>query len=402
VRGLPVALLLLLGLPAAGATPVTLYAHVAGIMDFPMTTQAPADGFQADVDVGLATPTLTCVHPPVPVDSFPDYHTQHGYVSPRPVEYGLAGPGGAPGVRIHPDRGLAADVVLDRSAPMVLHWYWSQHAVANATSPRAPDMPVLPRVVVEAELRASDAVSANDTAYDTAPLIAHGRSAAATLAGPASSGVTVDQVGERTVYGFTVPMAIDAPVLPRATGFNLRVSTFLELPCDGHVMPDALELHTSPGHRPRLEFGAADWLHADGVRAFVVNGTDGGEGSSLVLQVPLVDAWGSYDVKGVDATWTPPGAAAKPMPMPPSATLADCFGGCAFRPLPFVFVADLGRHPAPGTYRMEARATAIGNASATAQATYVVAPRADAPSPSASMLVVGLVVAGLAVRRRGT
>src|ERR1041385_8584830 len=93
-------------------------------------------------------------------------------------------------------------------------------------------------------------------------------------AGPLSTGVRVDRVGGRDVYEFTVPLAIDQPLLPHATGYNLRVSTYVDLPCgDGHVMPTGLELHSSPGHRPRLELGVDPPVHVEAFQPLWVNGT---------------------------------------------------------------------------------------------------------------------------------
>ena len=380
--------------PAAAAAPATLYAHLwSGYADFPINTQAPDDGYAIDAEPSLGTATLSCLpNPAAAAQPFREFHTVHGYPSPALVDYSTLSPGGMP--RIHPERGLAGDVRLDASAPAVLHWYWAQEANASAPASLAAP-PVVPNVVVEAELRGGDALSADDEAYDSGPLLAHGASAPATLAGPLSTGVRVDRVGGRDVYEFTVPLAIDQPLLPHATGYNLRVSTHVDLPCgDGHVMPTGLELHSSPGHRPRLELGVDPPVHVEAFQPLWVNGT-------LLLRTSLLDSWGDYDVRSVAATISGPGL--PPTMMGQLATAqptfhCHCYGHnpSAFRG----FAIDLP-HAQGGRYDVAFNVTTVAGTTTVLPVSFTWDPPArDAPALPAPLLLAGLAAVALVLRRR--
>ncbi|MEA3135738.1 MAG: hypothetical protein QOC71_19, partial [Thermoplasmata archaeon] len=285
-----------LALPPAGATPVTLYGHVVHMgQDFPLNTQEPPSDFVVDEGIGLMTNTLTCLPATGVVNTSQGYHTMYGYSSPSFVEYGQAEDGGP---RVHPERGLSADARLDAASPMVLHWYFSEPQPGELGTP-AP----VPNVVVQATMRTGESLSVDDRAYDEGPILAQGRSAPALLAGQSSQGVEVDTVDGRIVYHFTVPMAIEEPVIPRATGFNLRVDVFVENEVCGEdkaVMPNAVLLHSSPGHRPRLELGVLDHLQLQYIHPQVVE-------PDLVIHTSVLDVWGVYDVVVFKATIEGPG-----------------------------------------------------------------------------------------------
>ena len=62
---------------------------------------------------------------------------------------------------------------------------------------------------------------------------------------------------------FAIPMTIDAPVIPRDSGYNLRVDVRMDNPActrgvDEAVMPNVVRIHSDPDHRPRMEFAVTN------------------------------------------------------------------------------------------------------------------------------------------------
>lgn len=380
---------------SASATPVTLYAHVADpMLDFAMNTQEPPAGFGFDRGVGLnrglglTTSTLTCVPSlPVPPDTSTPYHTMYGYSAPASIDYETGEPGEP---RVQPERGLAGDVRFDPAAPMTLHWSLSEPEVAEGATP----VPV-PNVVVQATMRASNAISVDDSAYDEGPVLAHGRSVPALLAGEMSQGVELDEVDGRTVYHFTVPMAVDAPAIPRATGFNLRVDVFVENEVCGDdepVMPNSVLLHTSEGHRPRLELGVLDLLQLGYIHPQFVD-------DDLLVHTSVLDVWGVYDIVWFNATMEGPGL--------PATNLTQAiellqpnehrrYSAAAERAWILEDALDLP----PGNYTVRITATTVQGVVGTWEAGFDLGQEQEMPSLPAAGLALALAVAALAARRR--
>ena len=375
-------------LPAAQATPVTLFAHVPGpTTDFPMNTQEPPADFAVDAGVGTATNTLTCLPSQPVADTSQGYHTLYGYSVPSLVEYEFEVGGHR---RVHPERGLAADVNVDPAVPMLLHWYLSEPRPGEAGAP----LPV-PNVVVEATMRAGESISVDDAAYNAGPVLAHGRSTAALLAGELSQGVEWETVDGRPVYHFVVPLTVDEPVIPRATGFNLRVDVLVDNPaCDeGAIMPNAVLLHTSPGHRPRLEFGASDVLRLGYIHPQFV-------GEDFVVHTSVLDVWGVYDL---DATSL--GASIAGPGMPPTALqrMDVVYEGSEHRrfsnALELVWMLPgVGSLPY-GNYTITHTASTRQGETGTWQASFELGEPQEAPSLPATALPLALALAALAHRR---
>jgi MYXO-CTERM domain-containing protein len=298
-------------------SPVTLYMHLIDIQDFPINTQRPDDRWTVSNAVGVATSTTSCLPDGTPgADLSQAWHTGYGYSSPSYVEYDIQ-EGNKP--RIHPERGISYDAHLDEGTPFTLYWYMTTQSVANAPGAGAPDpsqVPiVVPNVVVAASIRAGDAISVNDHAYNTGPLLVHGQTIPATLAGeqvlpglpgnaaPAHT-KALSKLGDgRWLYEFAVPMTIDVPVIPRDTGYNLRVDVYMDNPaCTGGVdealMPNVVRIHSDADHRPRMEFAVTNPIRIEALHPQFV-------GDDLVVHAAMNAVWGNYDIAEVNPSYTP-------------------------------------------------------------------------------------------------
>jgi hypothetical protein len=291
-------------------SPVTLYMHVLDIQDMPINTQRPDDLWTVSNPVGLGTSTTTCIPPDTPaVNLHQQWHTYYGYSSPSYVEYQIE-QSGKP--RIHPERGISYDAHLDAGTPFTLYWYMTTQSLGAAGS-GAVDPSVVPVVVpnvqVSATIRAGDAISVDDRAYNTGPVLVQGGTVPATLAAdqvlPAAPGLADpvhtralgQQADGKWLYEFAVPMAIEEPVIPRDTGYNLRIDVRMDNPActglDEAVMPNVVRVHSDAAHRPRLEFAVTNPLRIEALHPQFV-------GDDLVVHAAMNAAWGNYDIAEVN------------------------------------------------------------------------------------------------------
>jgi hypothetical protein len=153
----------------------------------------------------------------------------------------------------------------------------------------------------------------DDRAYNTGPILVQGRSEAATIAAdkvlPRAPGLAqpehVRALGQQAdgtwLFEFAVPMAIETPLIPRSTGYNLRVDVAMDNPActqpDAALMPNLVRVTSSPGHRPRMEFAVRNPLRIDALHPQFV-------GDDLVVHAAVNAAWGNYDV-GEPSIYTP-------------------------------------------------------------------------------------------------
>lgn len=378
-------LLALLAAPAADARPATLFAHVGGTPgQFALNTQEPDAAFTLDEPLGALANTDTCLPAGQPVGTN-DWHVQLGLPTPERVDYGEEG------IRVPPQVGLFADIRV-LSSPMLLHWYWSE---ADAAPP-------VPEVVVRATMQAGDAIHVPD--YEPGPLIAAGESAPALLAGAASQGVEVDEVGGRAVYHFVVPMDVDpeAATLSRAVGFTLRVETYVrnEACGDGRLMPNAVRLHSSPGHRPRLELDASGPLRVDATHAQLIAPEGDPAITSLMFNAQLTDAWGHYDVAFLNATVRGPGLDDVPMARAPDLQSHLHMLNPAFLLLAFTIDDQDGRGFLQGNYTFRLSASTLQGANATWEASFMLGEAPEAPAVGSSLLVAALAAVAIVARKR--
>ena len=383
--GVALGCLLAAAAPASAAGTV-LYMHVLDGQDLPVSPQEPADGYVANDSFGAATSSLSCL-PEVPTVGLlgEEYHTVYAYATPSTIEYGRGS--GMP--ELHPARGLRDAVPLDGAQP-VLHWYWSTEVVAGEGSAPTP----VPNVVVQATMRAGAAISVDDVAYNTGEVLAQGRSAPATLAGEASTGVEHTQVDDHHVYHFTIPLEVTGAAIPK-DGYNLRIDTYVlrdGCPGEGYFTPNVLSMHSSPGHRPRLELATVQAPRIETLAPRLDNG-------SWVFDVRAYSPWGGLDVSNVTVEVDGPTPAATLTVEPyhaPAHCHCDVFGAYGEKWTDTRAVWDAAADGAePGLYTLRVHATNLqGTADATSEQPFAVASEKESPG-LAPMLPV-LALAGLA------
>lgn len=300
------------------STPTSLYFHVIDLGDMPINTQVPDPDFAAQVDYMPGSATLKCLHP-VTGDiansgqgtkgmTAQVLHTSYGYSSPSYVEYDYVGADGKP--RVHPERGISYDALIDQAYPSQLEWYV---AVYNGGQPQDQVPTPTPGVVVAVQMRGGDAISVDDRAYDSGPMLAQGRTEPANLVPSPVPGVggaygmdgqphpQVDflgQVDDLYVFRFRVPLAFEADRIARATGYNVRIDMFVDNPyCKEptdvgkeYVMPSTLAVYSSAQARPRLDLAVTDPIRVEYLHPQVV-------GDDLVIHTALNSVWGNYDVQ---------------------------------------------------------------------------------------------------------
>lgn len=383
-----VALALLVPAASAAPAPTALHLYVDPLADFPITPQAPPDGFVVNSGLGLASNTFTCAENPPLARPFAESHTMRGYAYPEPVvvERGDS-------VKFHPSRGVEGDVTLS-GEPLVLHWYWAIDPAPGAAGGEQATLP-LPNVVVEATLRMGNAISVDDAAYDQGTVIASGRSEPATLAGPATQGATYEVVGGQAVYEFVVPMAVEAPLVPHEQGFNLRVDTYMsDCAGEGRFMPHAVALHSSPGHRPRLEAVLVDPLSG----ALHANVT--ADGTLVAFGEPM-SVLGTGDIANV--TITAVGPDGEPVELENQDMVREGYGpcghDCGHRRI-YQYLRVLPDAPA-GRYTLTMSFTnQQGTATHTLTQEVAVVPEQAAPGVAPLLLAAGLLAVAVALRRR--
>lgn len=277
-------------------TPTTLYFHLLdGQQDFPINTQPPSDNYAASEGIGLQTHSTSCL-PDTGAGSLASksWHTFYGFSSPGYVEYDFE-ENGKP--RFHPERGISFDAIVDTNAPFTLYWFLETQTGVPGGNPDPNVVPVvLPNVIVRATIRTGDSISVDDIGYNQGEVIAQGQTEPSTLATQGTQGPAVyHQAGNgRHVYEFGVPMSIQTPTIPRATGYNLRIDVFMENPfCtdpdSGYLMPNNVRVHTSPDYRPRMELAIMNPIRIEYLHPQFV-------GDDLVVHTSANSPWGNYDV----------------------------------------------------------------------------------------------------------
>lgn len=336
----------LVGLEPAGPAATTLYLADVQFANARLDLWEP----QAAIQPIHGAATLGCTDLPGLGVEETGFHTWYAVPFPGAAHDNRSAQGA-----VHDAPGLWADLLLQPGAPATLHWYLES------------EVPV-PQVSVRAVVRAGDAVSVGNEAYNTGDVVAQGQTAKADLS-PLLAGhphVEHESVDGRHVYHFAIPLAVQAVQVPAQSGFNLRVDAFVENPLcpdprwpeDRMFAPGALELHGSPGHQPRLE-----WTVAQPLTPLFLQPQKAGD--VWVLHAAVESPWGPHDldvrllVDGPGGRWeTVPGA-------------MTAYKGHGRIDGPAYLFAFDARAMAPGLYAATLVATnAQGTANATAHAAF--------------------------------
>lgn len=397
-------LLAFLLIPAAAAqvTPAsvetTLYLHDLGIQEFPINTQVPQRGLWSEEDYGgVGTTTLTCLDPTtgpatggVTSQAFASYF---GYSTLSFVVYDRLN-GGSP--LVHPTRGMAYNTTI--TGTPTLQWLMTPTQTLEARVGGAAN------VVIEATVRAPDIISPDDSFYGSGSRLMAGRTEPVTLLGSTVTGagasqVTASEVAGQFVYTFKVPLDLQNAVIPKATGFTLRVDVRMDVPAcppGTAIMPNVLQPYSGNGLWSHLTLTNTEPLLVEPLHLQVGRG-------NVTFHAEVVSAWGAYDVNVPNATLTITG------PMQAAAAVQETIWRTTehfhlAEPVLQTWVLDTRDLP-DGAYTAIYR---VPNLQATAMAESVVTfivtdgnvqtgPPRQAPLPLAIVLVA--VAVGLALRR---
>lgn len=403
-------LLVLLAIPAGQAsTPTTLYAHIINVQDMPINTQAPYPDYTTSAAFGPMTPTLRCLDSANPgavgLTGY-DYAVAYGYASPNLVEYGMPSANGDP--RVHPERGIAADVHINVTTPVVLTWYVAGPAIEFSQAQAANPAPI-PDVKLRATIRAEDGISIDDRSYNSGTVLLHGESPAVTLVADqvipgenGAEGVTaMGQRGDHWVYEFQVPLVVDVATLPAQEGFNLRIDLMMELDqCDApdeHLMPVSVGAYTDADLRPRIDLAIVEPFVLDYADPQFIE-------DDAILHFGVNSVWGPYDLDldQAELTFTGPSAEGADFVLQPFVKRYHVHGHSSFEPVQMTYVwTDGNRTMQPGHYEATLRIPNLQHtATLEARIAFDKAPANDAPAPTAPLLALGLVAVAALVRRR--
>jgi hypothetical protein len=291
------ALVAVVGLPGAAAqlenpsssTPTTLYFHIFDTFNaFPINTQP--------MDVGFFGVSGTNF-PTVAAQGY-DFNTIYGFSTSGPVEYDFI-ENGRP--RFHPERGIAADVLIDEAVQPVAYLYVDVRDLVGADTQGAGLPQVLPSLTFRITVRSGNEV-AQDEVLDAGELLMSGQRTAhvadthslgANGALPPSGpdGAPVLVADEDGVVEFAVPLTVAKPAIPKSDSFNVRIDWYQD-PVGGQedeVAEGWMRLVLDQKHLPRLEMAVLNPVYIEFIHPQVAAGT-------LLIHSGVNSPWGTYDV----------------------------------------------------------------------------------------------------------
>lgn len=404
------ATLLASGSAVGQSTPTTLYFHVLNVQDMPINTQEPRADYADDTTYGPAATTLTCLDPltgdvaagiGTAGTTSQAFFTHYGYGYPNLLEFSDPNSDGQP--RMHPARGLGANVSIDASEPMELHWYLRTQSNVGAPGLAAP------LVSVHVAIRTGDwDLGQENRTYDDGKLLFEGNAGPATLvqdrvvpADGASGTIQVaGQQGNDWVYEFVIPLTALDPVIPMSTGYNVRVDISMAVPgcedVDTAIMPAVASSISADGMRPRIEWTVQDLIPPG--RATLHLTGDGWLG----IDAEVGTVFGAYDVSNLSLTLTHEtkhGVVSIPLVPQQVQGYGPCGHACGHA-LFTIYTADQSGPAEPGRYNLTVAFDNLqGTAHRETSSILVVQPAASSPSLGVLGLLAALAV-GAAWRRR--
>lgn len=287
------------------STETTLYFHIFDTLNrFVINTQPMnADFFEVG---GSNFPTLvdTPVNDAYGVDW--DFNTIYGTSTAGPVEYQIT-ENGKP--RFHPERGIAADVVLDQNVQPVTYLYLEVRDLVGLNF--APNF--LPAFKFDVNMRTGDDPG-KDANYDAGNHIMTGTQTVHICGGGGMPGIgdgfeqlcggaaldyPVLVPNEQGYIEVAVPMDILANTIPKAEAFNVRLDWY-QLSEYGAVAEDQfstgyLRFNATKEFQPRMELNIMNPVYVEFVHPQVAAGT-------LLVHTGVNSPWGTYDVDAENMT----------------------------------------------------------------------------------------------------
>lgn len=285
------------------STPTTLYFHIFDTLNkFVINTQ-PMNSEYFEVG-GSNFPTLTGT----PVNSAYgvqwDLNTIYGTSTAGPVEYKVT-ENGKP--RFHPERGIAADVIIDENVQPVVKLYVEVRDVTGLSF--APN--VLPAFTFEVQMREGDDPG-KDAVYDAGALIMSGKETYHLCGEGEFAGfndacaqlpldypiLTPDASGNIEVL---IPLDIAQAKIPKTEAFNIRLDWY-QLSEYGVAEEDQLatgymRFNATSDYQPRLEMNIMNPVYVEFLHPQVAAGT-------LLIHSGVNSPWGTYDVDAANMTVT--------------------------------------------------------------------------------------------------
>lgn len=252
-----------------GPVEVTMYHHIFNLLDtVPMNTQPMPDAVP-DLAQGRTAPTIR-----TPAGSAPVSNKNHlfMYASGGPVSYNVS----LNEPRIHPERGLGYDILLDTSKEIKVYWYMS--ADAGETFTEAPvHTGAMPHLKVTAILRLGDDIGSDLT---DGQVVAEG-STTVNLMTPPGGGVT------------EIPINLGKPQMdriPADKSYNLQVKWTQVDQGETEFVDRQWNLHTGNEFPNRML-----WTVENPIRMNYVHPQPIGE-RKIAIHSAVITPFGNYDV----------------------------------------------------------------------------------------------------------
>lgn len=331
---------------AGGAVTVALFGHIFDLLQpVPMNTQPMND---ADLARGFGTPTVAEAQGE-------GLNAMRFYLSPGLVEYNTT-ENGIP--RVHPERGVSFDILLDASQDVIGHWFMSVRPldVPQLGSPGGggPEAGPMPAFTVRMTLREGDDPGAD---LDSGELVAQG----ATTLPPeawAAQGPTEFVVN------------LGKPVKDRVDGnaaMNLKVEWFNADTPAGQVAQRDWVLHTGSAYPNRVELAVAN-----PIAIYCLNPQPVGD-ARIAFQTQLNSPLGNYDLDASSLAIEVTGPSTPRSISAPSIIQKSWIHNHHFEPVQVVWTWDWrAEGAAPGSYTVKVSGKTLqGTAFAEKTATFV-------------------------------
>ncbi len=275
------------------STPTILYFHIWDTFNkFPINTQEPflpEKFFQVG---GTNFPTV----PDSPVIQGFDFNTIYGFSTAGLVEYEFI-ENGRP--RLHPERGIAADVLIDSNVqPEVFFYMEVRDPTGDDTGPN-----ILPAWTVRVLVREGDDVGP-DGRLDAGAKIMEGQLTAHVATGP--GGAAPPGVGGNSIAGtpvlvpdedgvvlFRVPLDVIQDKIKKQEAYNVRIDWYQD-PSPGGTQEDTFaegwyRVVMDDKHLPRMELSIMNPVYIDYIHPQVAAGV-------LLIHTGVNSPWGTYDI----------------------------------------------------------------------------------------------------------
>jgi hypothetical protein len=296
------------------STPTTLYFHIFDVFNnFPINTQIPQpnDFFQVG---GTNFPTAVISETPEGQGKVNyDFNTIYGYSTAGPVEYNFT-ENGQP--RFHPERGIAADVLVDPNAnivaggapsgkPAVAHIYVSVRDFTGKSPGTTTAPNLLPSFTFNVEMRSGNQLG-DPTALDATTLFMSGSRTAHLMYSKtpadqqlngtnAPDGNVILVPNADGIVEYIIPMTYESGFtrITKADGYHMKITWSQPpsgQPSSGDQFAEGfMRIVSSNTYHDRLDMAIMNPIYIDFVHPQVAAGL-------LLIHTAENSPWGTYDL----------------------------------------------------------------------------------------------------------